>query len=150
MLRKLALPSGFALLLAGCQAPSAPPLQQIPPHNAPVAACGSGEIMMQTTLWLTMTRADGAPVSASAWQQFEAQEVAPQFAGRYTLYQGMAQHETRKALVIVHPPDRASSERIDTLRVLYQRRFAQPDVMRVDTLVCGSLRAIAQGQDSRA
>jgi len=133
---KLAMPFGIALILAGCQAPADSSFSQIPPHTAPVAVCGSGEVMMQTTLWFGLKRASGALVSLNEWQQFVADDVTPRFKDDYVIYDGKAQGENRKALVIVHQPDMPGSENINALRERYKARFDQQSVMRVDGLVC--------------
>ena len=143
MLNKLALPMVLALLLAGCQATSATH-EQIPPNTAPVAVCGSGDIMMQTTLWFGMNKPKGGTVSGSEWQQFVDNDVTPRFKDGLSVYEGKGQwlgndgklaRETSKALMLIHQPDRASSDSINTLRDIYKKRFAQDSVMRVDALV---------------
>ncbi len=143
MLNKLALPLAI-LLLAGCQTPAAP-RQQIPPHTAPVAVCGSGDIMMQTTLWFGMNKPDGGTVSALEWQQFVDHEVTPRFKAGLSVYDGKGQwlanngsvmRENSKALMLIHAPDRATSDSINVLRDHYKQRFGQESVMRVDGLVC--------------
>ncbi len=143
MLNKLALPLAF-VLLTGCQAPSAP-LEQIPPNTAPVAVCGAGDIMMQTTLWFGMNKPQGGTVSSLEWQQFLDNDVTPRFKEGLAMYdarqQGLGNNgaivrENSKALILIHAPDRASSDAINVLRETYQQRFAQKSVMRVDALVC--------------
>ncbi|ALV94165.1 MULTISPECIES: DUF3574 domain-containing protein [Pantoea] len=144
MLNKLAIPLVLVLSLAGCQAPSTSH-EQIPPNTAPVAVCGSGDIMMQTTLWFGMNKPKGGTVSSSEWQQFVDNDVTPRFKDGLSVYDGKGQwlgeggklaRENSKALMLIHQPDRSSSESINTLRDIYKKRFDQESVMRVDALVC--------------
>ncbi|MGK3126735.1 DUF3574 domain-containing protein [Candidatus Pantoea formicae] len=144
MLNKLAMPLVLVLFLAGCQAPSET-REQIPPNTAPVAVCGSGDIMMQTTLWFGMNKPKGGTVSSSEWQQFVDKDVTPKFKDGLSVYEGKGQwlgndgklaRENSKALMLIHQPDRASSDSINALRDIYKKRFEQDSVMRVDALVC--------------
>ena len=144
MLNKLAMPLCFALFLGGCQAPSAP-RQQIPPHTEPVAVCGSGDVMMQTTLWFGTNKPKGGVVSSGEWQQFVDNDVTPRFKDGLSVYEGKGQwlgegsklaRENSKALMLIHHPDRTSSDQINALRDIYKKRFEQESVMRVDALVC--------------
>lgn len=144
MFRSLALPALLTLLLAGCQAPSTK-MHQIPPNTAPVAVCGSGEVMMQTTLWFGMNKPKGGIVSSSEWQQFIDNDVTPRFKDGLSVYDAKGQwlgengklaRENSKALMLIHNPDVASSDSINKLRDVYKQRFEQESVMRVDSLVC--------------
>ena len=143
MLNKLVLPLAF-LWLTGCQAPSTS-VEQIPPNTAPVAVCGSGDIMMQTTLWFGMNKPNGGTVSAQEWQQFLDSDVTPRFKEGLSVYDGKGQwlakngsvtRENSKALLLIHAPDRETSDSINVLRDSYKQRFGQKSVMRVDGLVC--------------
>jgi len=144
MLNKLAMPLALVFFLAGCQTP-ATPREQIPPNTAPVAVCGSGDIMMQTTLWFGMNKPKGGVVSSSEWQQFVDNDVTPRFKDGLSVYDGKGQwlgeggklaRENSKALMLIHQPDRTSSDSINALRDIYKKRFDQESVMRVDSLVC--------------
>jgi hypothetical protein len=144
MFRSLALPALLTLLLAGCQAPSTK-MHQIPPNTAPVAVCGSGDIMMQTTLWFGMNKPKGGTVTSLEWQQFVDNDVTPRFKEGLSVYDAKGQwlgengklaREYSKALLLIHNPDRSSSESINGLRDIYKKRFEQESVMRVDSLVC--------------
>ncbi|KNC13603.1 DUF3574 domain-containing protein [Pantoea sp. BIGb0393] len=144
MFRSVALPVLLTFLLAGCQAPSTP-REQIPPNTAPVAVCGSGEVMMQTTLWFGMNKPKGGTVSSLEWQQFVDNDVTPRFKDGLSVYDAKGQwlgengklaRENSKALMLIHHPDHSSSESINGLRDIYKKRFEQESVMRVDSLVC--------------
>ncbi|WP_343553443.1 DUF3574 domain-containing protein [Pantoea sp.] len=144
MFRSVALPILLTFLLAGCQAPSTS-LEHIPPNTAPVAVCGSGDIMMQTTLWFGMNKPKGGTVSSLEWQQFVDNDVTPRFKEGLSVYDAKGQwlgdngklaRENSKALMLIHNPDRSSSDSINALRDIYKKRFEQESVMRVDSLVC--------------
>lgn len=146
MFRSLALPALLTLLLAGCQAPSTK-MQQIPPNTAPVAVCGSGDVMMQTTLWFGMNKSKGGIVSSSEWQQFVDNDVTPRFKDGLSVYDAKGQwpdengkivRENSKALILIHNPDNSSSVSINELRDTYKKRFGQQSVIRVDSLICVS------------
>ena len=133
MLNEWMRPLGFAMVLSGCHTSPLNP-QVIPPHTAPVAVCGAGEMMMQTTLWF-----DPPSAGAAAWSQFAEREIMPRFPSPLTIYDGRGPQGSRKVLVLLHPADRASSDSINALRDDYQHRFASKAVTRIDSLVCASL-----------
>ncbi|HBZ16787.1 DUF3574 domain-containing protein [Candidatus Pantoea floridensis] len=144
MFRSVALPALLTLLLAGCQTPVTSH-QQIPPNTAPVAVCGSGDVMMQTTLWFGMNKPKGGTVSNLEWQQFVDNDVTPRFKDGLSVYDAKGQwlgdngklaRENSKALMLIHNADRSSSDSINGLREVYKKRFEQESVMRVDSLVC--------------
>lgn len=146
MLRFAAVPALLSLMLAGCQAPSAS-FEQIPPNTAPVAVCGSGDIMMQTTLWFAMDKRNGGMVSSIEWQQFIDNDVTLRFKDGLSVIDvqrprtgesGKPLQEHSKTLMLIHSPDRATSDSINELRDIFKKRFEQPSVMRVDSLVCVS------------
>jgi hypothetical protein len=120
-------------------------MHQIPPNTAPVAVCGSGDIMMQTTLWFGMNKPKGGTVTSLEWQQFVDNDVTPRFKEGLSVYDAKGQwlgengklaRENSKALLLIHNPDRSSSDSINGLRDIYKKRFEQESVMRVDSLVC--------------
>jgi hypothetical protein len=147
MLRSVVLTVLLTLLLAGCQAPSAP-FKQIPPNTAPVAVCGSGDIMMQTTLWFSMNKPDGGTISSLEWQQFVDNDVTPRFREGISVSDAQLQRlgkngkpvrDHSKTLILIHSPDLISADSINALRDIYKKRFDQSSVMRVDSLVCVAL-----------
>ena len=134
MLNKWMRPLGFAMMLSGCQTSTLTP-QVIPPHTAPVAVCGAGEMMMQTTLWFDLPSSAGA----AGWSQFAERDITPHFPSPLTIYDGRSPQGNRKVLVLLHPADRASSESINALRDKFKHRFATQPVTRIDSLVCAAL-----------
>ncbi len=102
-------------------------------------------MMMQTTLWFGMSKPQGGTVSEQEWQHFVDSDVTPRFKDGLSVYNAKGQwlgengklaRENSKALMLIHTPDRASSDNINALRDIYKKRFSQESVMRVDGLVC--------------
>ncbi len=145
MIRKFALATGLAMLLAACQAPV--PSVVSAPVSKPVPVCAGGDIMMQTTLWFGLNRPHGAAITAQEWQSFVDKDVTPRFKEGLSVYDAKGQwlgqdgtvaHENSKALMLIHGSDRTSQASIEALREIYKKRFAQESVMRVDAPVCVS------------
>ena len=136
----------LALLLAGCQThPTPTTITQSAPTSTPTPVCAGGEMMMQTTLWFGMSKPQGGTVSEQEWQHFVDSDVTPRFKDGLSVYDAKGQwlgengklaRENSKALMLIHSPDRASSDSINALRDIYKKRFSQESVMRVDGLVC--------------
>lgn len=120
------------LLLPGCQTTPAR-LQSIPQHNAPVALCGTGEMMMQTTLWLSA-------VPEQEWQLFLRDELMPRFGDTLTSYDAAGKGEARRVVVLLYPPDVDFSAVIERARDRYRARFNARTTTRIDTLVCAAVR----------
>lgn len=120
------------LLLAGCQTAPAR-LQPIPQHNALVALCGAGEMMMQTTLWLSA-------VPEREWQPFLREALMPHFGDTLTSYDAAGKGEARRVVVLLYPPDVAFSAVIERARDRYRARFNAKTTTRIDTLVCAAVR----------
>ncbi len=118
--------------LTGCQTGGAP-RQPIPRHHAPEALCGAGEMMMQTTLWLSAT---GEP----EWQQFLHDKLISQFGNALTVYNAAGKDELRRVVVLLYQPDARYSATIDRLRKTYRDRFGLKTATRIDSLVCASAR----------
>ena len=134
----------LVLLLAGCQTPPGT-ITQSSSANTPKPVCAGGDMMMQTTLWFGMSKPQGGTVSEQEWQQFVDSDVTPRFKEGLSVYNAKGQwlgengklaRENSKALMLIHTPDRASSDNINALREIYKKRFSQESVMRVDGLVC--------------
>ncbi len=100
---------------------------------------------MQTTLWFGLNRPQGGEISASDWQHFVDADVTPRFKQGLSVYEAKGQwlekaggltRENSKALMLIYEPDEESFARIEALRDIYKKRFAQASVMRVDTPAC--------------
>ncbi|ERK06828.1 putative lipoprotein [Pantoea sp. AS-PWVM4] len=134
----------LALLLAGCQTHPTT-ITQSAPTSTPTPVCAGGDMMMQTTLWFGMSKPQGGTVTEQEWQHFVDSDVTPRFKDGLSVYDAKGQwlgengklaRENSKALMLIHSPDRASSDNINALRDIYKKRFSQESVMRVDGLVC--------------
>ncbi|WP_029685033.1 DUF3574 domain-containing protein [Tatumella saanichensis] len=136
----------IATLLAGCQqAPTVHHPASPAPVMAPQAACQHGEVQMQTTLWFGLSRKHASLISATDWQTFINKDVTPRFKDGLSVYDAKGQwmgddgrlaRENSKALMLIHPADNESDQKIEQLRQIYKQRFQQDSVMRVDNKVC--------------
>jgi hypothetical protein len=130
----------FSLLLtlSGCTATS-------PRHQAVTPTCTVGDAMKQTTLYFGLNRPQGAAITDVEWQAFVDSDVTPRFKDGLTVFTAKGQwlgkdgrlaRENSKALMLIHPADKASEQGIEALRAIYKQRFAQDSVMRVDAPAC--------------
>jgi hypothetical protein len=103
---------------------------------------GQGSIAYVRTELFFGTARPGGVVSASEFRAFVDAEVAPRFPHGFTLLEGMGQFragetvfkEASFLLVLLYRHDTlaASSQKIQRIRDLYEERFAQESVLRVD------------------
>lgn len=136
---KTAVTGSMLLLLSGCMASS-------PNQSAGTpSSCDAGEVLTQSTLYFDLNRPEGPPVTAAEWQQFVDGEITPRFrdgltifnaSGQWLGHDGKLAHEPSKAVMLIHATDAESSHKIEALRRLYQSRFDQESVMRVDQKAC--------------
>ena len=86
----------------------------------------------------------GAVGPAAAWRRFLAEVVTPRFPEGLTVLEGSGQwrgprglvREPTRILLVFYAPDATSDARIETIRRLYKRRFAQRSVLRADSSAC--------------
>ena len=86
----------------------------------------------------------GAVGPAAAWRRFLAEVVTPRFPDGLTVLEGSGQwrgphgfvREPTRILVVFYAPDATSDVRIEAIRRLYSRRFAQRSVLRADSSAC--------------
>lgn len=128
----------LTLTLAGCMQPA-------PKTTTADSVCPASNAMTQTTLYFGMSRPAGLDITAKEWQSFIDNDVTPRFRDGLTVFDAKGQwlgndgklaHEQSKALMLIHPIDKASESKIEALRGIYKSRFAQDSVMRVDQGVC--------------
>lgn len=133
---KTGLMAGALLLLAGCNAPS---------HTTAPDTCKADNQMQQTTLYFGLNRPAGEAIGGQEWQQFVDGDVTPRFRDGLTVFDARGQwlgndgkvaREPSKALMLIHGKDAESESKIEALRGIYKKRFAQESVMRVDQPVC--------------
>lgn len=138
-----------ALLWSYTSAHTRLPAAQPSSAQAAPAACGAarGNPVARTELFFGLARPGGSAVTAQEFQQFVDQEVTPRFPAGLTLLGGSGQFrnangdtikENAKLLILLYPPERDSSEKIDTIRMAYVRSFQQESVLRVDGASCMS------------
>ena len=85
-------------------------------------------------------------VTPAAWRRFLADVVTPRFPGGLTSLEATGQwrgprgleREATHVLVILYEADSTSDARLETIRQIYKRRFAQTSVLRVDSSACAS------------
>lgn len=141
MLRTAVTGSMLLLLsgLSGCM--SSPPA----PSAGTPSGCTAGELLTQSTLYFGLNRPKGPPVTTAEWQQFVDSEITPRFRDGLTIFSASGQwlgndgklaREPSKAVMLIHASDAESSHKIEALRRLYQARFDQESVMRVDHKAC--------------
>ena len=83
-------------------------------------------------------------VNAAAWARFVSNVVTPRFPDGLTILDARGQwrgpagilREPTRVLVIYHRDDSASGARIEAIRTIYRRRFAQASVLRADSEAC--------------
>ncbi|KYG18760.1 hypothetical protein D3C81_90400 [compost metagenome] len=128
-----------ALLLSGCVATAQNATQQKP------KVCGTGDPMVQTTLYFGLNRPTGPVITAAEWQSFVDRQVTPRFKDGLSVFDAKGQwlgndgklaRENSKALMLIHAPGKESETNIEALRSSYKQQFAQDSVMRVDAPVC--------------
>ena len=126
-----------AFVLLGCTSVSGP--------SAP-SACRAGEAMIETQLFLGLSKPGGGQVSAAQFDAFVKAEVVPRFPEGFSVLDGKGFwldggtkrtiSERSKVIVRLHPPDEAADAAIDAIAGAYKTRFAQEAVLRVDKAVC--------------
>ena len=85
-----------------------------------------------------------AKVGAAPWARFVAGVVTPRFPDGLSVLDARGQwrgphgivREPTRVLVIYHRDDAASAMRIEAIRAIYRRRFAQTSVLRADSAAC--------------
>ena len=83
-------------------------------------------------------------VGGSSWARFVAVVVTPRFPDGLTILDAHGQwrgphgilREPTRVLVIYHHGGKASAARIESIRTIYRRRFAQTSVLRADSVAC--------------
>ena len=130
-----------AAFLSGCAVNEKAPQPE-------TVACESGSPMAETTLYFGLSRPHGPDITQAQWQKFVDQQVTPRFRDGLTVFKtqgqwlgldGQVAKEGSRALMLIHPVhDHDSYQKIETLRAIYKKTFAQESVMRIDTMKCVS------------
>src|SRR5277367_1543853 len=108
---------------------------------APAPSCRQGSsAMARTELLFGSERKDLPPVTEAEWQSFVDDEVAQRFPDGFTLLDGQGEwrgsrgivRERSHVLLLFHPSSQEQDDKIETLRTIYEKRFGQDSVARVD------------------
>lgn len=134
---KATFAGALILLLSGCTAVTNTPKTPTP--------CAVGDTMTQSTLYFGLNRPTGPEITATEWQQFVDNDVTSRFRDGLTVFNASGQwlgndgklaRESSKTLMLIHGSDAESNNKVEKLRSIYQSRFNQDSVMRVDQPVC--------------
>jgi hypothetical protein len=111
-----------------------------------VAAEVAAELFVRTELFFGTSKPDGSAVTPDQWRQFLDQEITPRFPDGLTVLTGDGQfrnaagtiiRERSFVLILLYPVEtrRASSAKIEQIRVAYKESFQQESVLRVDDVL---------------
>src|SRR5690349_9071821 len=120
-----------ALLLGGggCRTP--------PPAAAPQST------LLRTELFFGLGRKSTADISEPEWRDFVDHEITPRFPegltildahGQWRGQDGAVEREPSRVVILLHAPSGDDDTRIEQIRRLYCRRFAQEAVLRTDSM----------------
>jgi len=132
--------SAAAILLMGC----APALAQTDAGaSEPTCLLGSSS-MMRTELIFGSERKDLPPVTEAEWQSFVDDEIAQRFPDGFTLLDGQGEwrgsrgvvREKSHILILWYQSSPESQDKIEALRSIYEKRFGQDSVARIDGSDC--------------
>ena len=126
----------LTLMLAGCAtAPPGPP-------------CPAGQERMRTAQLFFGRDVAGRPsVSEAEFRRFVDDELTPRFPDGLTVLDAAGQwrgsenkmiREASKVVLIVLPPKRGVSDRIEAVRAAYKARFHQESVLLITQAACVS------------
>lgn len=112
---------------------------------APLAACQTGEPMVETMLFLGMARPNGS-VSRFEFSQFVDSEVATRWKEGFTIIEGqglwfsekrnITEREPSRVLIRFHDGGAKASADIEAIRDAYIKAFTQDAVLRTDRATC--------------
>src|SRR5271156_3095171 len=104
-------------------------------------ACRHGSsAMMRTELLFGSERKALPPVSDAEWQSFVDDEIAQRFPDGFTLLDGEGEwrgsrgvvREKSHVLILWYSASPDSQDKIEALRSIYEKRFGQDSVARID------------------
>jgi hypothetical protein len=130
-----------AAIFATC---GSPVLAQTDPAT-PGQTCRQGSTpMSRTELIFGSERKDLPPVTDAEWQSFVDDEIAQRFPDGFTLLDGQGEwrgsrgvvREKSHVLILWYLSSPQSQDKIEALRSIYEKRFGQDSVARIDGLDC--------------
>jgi hypothetical protein len=100
--------------------------------------------MARTELIFGSERKDLPPVTDAEWQSFIDDEIAQRFPDGFTLLEGQGEwrgsrgivREKSHILLLLHPLSPEQEDKIEALRSIYEKRFGQDSVARIDGMDC--------------
>ncbi len=130
-----------AAISATCGSPGLAQSEAATP--GPSCRQGSSE-MARTELIFGSERKDLPPVTDAEWQSFVDDEIAQRFPDGFTLLDGQGEwrgsrgvvREKSHVLILWYLPSPQSQDKIEALRSIYEKRFGQDSVARIDGLDC--------------
>ena len=111
----------------------------------PGPTCRQGSsAMARTELIFGSERKALPPVTDAEWQSFVDDEIAMRFPDGFTLLDGRGEwrgsrgvvREKSHVLILFHPSSQEEDDKIEALRSIYETRFGQDSVARIDGLDC--------------
>ena len=135
--RAPALIAAGALALAGCQ------LELV--HEHPLGCRSDEQSLVRDTLYFGAAMPDGGRIDDEAWRTFESDAIGAAFPQGHTLLAGFGHWrdasgrdaaEPSRIVIIVHPDDADSAQRVRRIAQVYRERFRQESVLRERSTVC--------------
>ena len=122
---------------------AAPPPVPAGARPAVTARAAAREKFRRTELYFGTAKPGGGIVTPEEWRRFLNDEVTPRFPDGLTVLEGYGQYreksgavvrEESRVLVLLYPKklSREVHRKIEEIRTLYKRTFAQESVLRVD------------------
>src|SRR5262245_20523399 len=141
MKRYIALRLVVLALFVATSAPAALFAQQ---HPSTASARAAGDHWSRTDLFFGTAKADGTAVSDAEFKSFLDQVITPRFPdgltvlagfGQFRTSAGVIQQERSMLLILLYPPSKDSSQKIEEIRTLYKEAIRQEAVLLRDK--CG-------------
>jgi hypothetical protein len=118
----------------------------VTPQPGAPSACAVGDAMVETQLFLGMSKPKGGTVSGRDWEAFVAREVSPRFPEGFSVIDGAGFwrdgasqktiSEKSKVVVRLHPASAEADQAIGAIVDAYKTKFEQEAVLRIDRGVC--------------
>jgi hypothetical protein len=133
------LSAALALAFSAC---SGMPVRPSPPSPP----CASGDqAMVRDTLYFGRNIPGGGTIADAQWRAFLDEAVTPRFPDGLTVMQatgqwrgasGRVETEASQVVVLLHPGDAASRDKVSAIVDEYKRRFTQEAVLRERVAAC--------------
>lgn len=107
----------------------------------------AGKLAIKTELFFGLSKPNGL-ITDAEFQQFLDREITPRFPDGLTLLEGQGQFrnvggkiigERSRVLILLYSfTDKESNQKIEQIRVNYQKAFQQESVLRIDERICAT------------